>query len=380
MLAHERLDRGVGFSIIVEFLSVSAPPSLSARKLATRGFLRAIRGLSIPRRLSESSWRRTRLAILCYHGVSQEDEHEWDPRYFITPGLLDERMRFLRDEGYSVLPFGEGLARLQQGSLPPKSVAITFDDGCYDFYRLARPILGRYGFPATVYLTTFYCYHHRPVFAMFCRYLLWKARGTYAGTPLLDLDFIPDLRSEDGRTRAAAAIFQSVDRRRLPLADQDAVAEELAGQLGLDYRALVANRMLQIMRPGEVAQASAEGWDIQLHTHRHRTPAARDLFMREILDNRRAIREMTGSDAHTRHFCYPSGLYSLEFLPWLAEQGVVSATTCDSGLADPPAHPLLLPRIVDHSGLSPEEMDSWLTGFSDLLRLRRRTSPAEARS
>lgn len=276
------------------------------------------------------------------------------------------------------MPLDEGVARLQQGRLPPKSVAITFDDGCYDFYRLARPILGRYGFPATVYLTTFYCYHHRPVFAMFCRYLLWKARETYAGTPLLDLDFIPDLRSEDGRTRAAAAIFESVDRRRLPLAEQDAAAEELAGQLGLDYHALAANRMLQIMRPGEVAQASAEGWDIQLHTHRHRTPATRDLFMREILDNRRAIREMTGSDAHTRHFCYPNGDYSLEFLPWLAEQGVVSATTCDPGLALPSAHPLLLPRVVDQSGLSTEQLASWLTGFSELLRPRRRVPLAGA--
>jgi hypothetical protein len=98
--------------------------------------------------------------------------------------------------------------------------------------------------------------------------------------------------------------------------------------------------------------------------------------LREIADNRRAIREMTGSDVHARHFCYPSGVYSWKFLPWLEEAGVVSATTCETGLASPGDHPLLLPRIVDHCGVEPEEFAGWLTGFSQLMLGRRKRKQA----
>ena len=42
--------------------------------------------------------------------------------------------------------------------------------------------------------------------------------------------------------------------------------------------------------------------------------------MREIRDNRDRIRDFTGHEAV--HFCYPSGDYAPEFLPWLRELGV----------------------------------------------------------
>jgi peptidoglycan/xylan/chitin deacetylase (PgdA/CDA1 family) len=106
-----------------------------------------------------------------------------------------------------------------------------------------------------------------------------------------------------------------------------------------------------------VARAGA---DVQLHTHRHRTPRDPQLFAREIADNRNAIRAMTGTEA--RHFCYPSGVYREEFLPWLREQQVLTATTCDHRLASPASHPLLLPRLVDHAALTELEFEGWLCG------------------
>jgi len=266
----------------------------------------------------------------------------------------------LRDERYTVLALGDAIRRLYDGTLPPRSVTITFDDGGYDFYCRAYPLLRKYELPATVYLTTFYCCHPKPIFGMFCYYLMWKGRHTFPGGRLMDLDYEPDLSSEAGRMKAAGAIVAAAKDREQ--AEKDAMAEELARQLRVDYQAIAEKRILQLMRPEEVGRIAQDGIDIQLHTHRHRTPRNRDLFLREIADNRRAIREMTGSDEHTRHFCYPSGDHAPEFLPWLREEKVISATTCESGLASPDSHPLLLPRIVDTCGLDESEFESWVSG------------------
>jgi hypothetical protein len=202
---------------------------------------------------------------------------------------------------------------------------------------------------------------------MFCHYLLWKGRNRFRGERLLDLDMPVDLSTEKKRLAIGAAIVDSAMQRRLPLGAKEALAEELARQLGItEYREIIERRILQLMTGDEVAEAASSGVDIQLHTHRHRTPLDRELFRREIRDNRDHIRAMIGKTA-TMHFCYPSGVYEPEFLPWLEEAGVLSATTCESGIASADDHRLLLPRIIDTSGLSDIEFESWLSGASEIL-------------
>ncbi|TDN36890.1 hypothetical protein A8B98_06965 [Hymenobacter sp. UV11] len=67
-----------------------------------------------------------------------------------------EQMAWLAASGHRVVALAEVPAMLAgtsaSGALP--AVAITFDDGYYSLYDQARPILQRYGFPATLFLTT----------------------------------------------------------------------------------------------------------------------------------------------------------------------------------------------------------------------------------
>ncbi|HPQ16139.1 MAG TPA: polysaccharide deacetylase family protein, partial [Bryobacteraceae bacterium] len=144
--------------------------------------------------------------------------------------------------------------------------------------------------------------------------------------------------------------------------------KQLARTAGVDYGELVRKRLLQIMTPGEVCELARAGIDFQLHTHRHRTPSDRDLFLREIRDNRERLQALTGRNPV--HFCYPSGVHKPEFLPWLAEASIASATTCEPDLASPRSNPLLLPRLVDHCGLDEVEFEGWLCGCSAFLPRR----------
>lgn len=339
-------------------------------KAAKQAVLRTARSLSIQSGFRDSQWRQRRLLILCYHGISLGDEHEWDPELYMDRERFRRRMEMLRDGGYTVLPLEEACRRLAEGTLPARSVALTFDDGDYDFAAVAWPILREFGYPATVYVTTYYVDRRKPIFRLFCSYLLWlgrntEKRGRLAVTDRFALDLPGGLREREDRAGALASIEAHVRESGLSMDGREELAERLAAALGLDYGQLLASRVLQLMRPEELAAVAAEGADVQLHTHRHRTPLDRALFLREIDDNRRRIEEITGRPA--AHFCYPSGVTDPAFPPWLRERGVRTATTCVPGLAAPGMDPLLLPRVVDHCNLSEVEIESWMAGVSQYL-------------
>jgi peptidoglycan/xylan/chitin deacetylase (PgdA/CDA1 family) len=320
----------------------------------------------------DSAWRQRRLLILCYHSISLEDEHEWSGAYSMSPALLESRLRMLRDGGYNVLPLGDAVRRLYEGTLPPRSVALTFDDGMFDFHARAWPLLQEFGFPATVYLTTYYSDYEQPIFGLLCSYMLWRARASMPQpdvTPLFGTPMRWQLSDAGGRARAKSDILAFADREQLSARERTAWAERLGDLLGVDYAAIRAKRILTVMTRDEAAEVARAGIDVELHTHRHRTPNDRALFLREITDNRARIERIR--DGATPHFCYPSGVYRPDFLPWLREAGVTTATTCDPGLASPRSDPLLLPRLVDTSFLSPLDVQGWMTGMSGFFMPRK---------
>lgn len=332
--------------------------------------LRLLKSAGVFDLVAGSSWRHERLLILCYHCVSLEDEHLWRPALYMQPELLEQRLALLKEMNCSVLPLGEALARLQSRTLPPRSVSITFDDGTYDFYKQAYPLLNEYGFPVTVYQTTYHTDHEMPLFNLICSYMLWQRRGEQLA-PVRDLGLIEtmDLSTEAGRHRVVRSLIDRSDRENLTGAQKNEVARRLAGVLGIDYQALCGKRILQLMNARELAEVANNGVDVQLHTHRHRTPLDETLFRREISENRERIRALTGKEA--AHFCYPSGVYRPEFAQWLEREGIASATTCDVALVDRNVNRYLLPRFVDTSVRTPLEFVAWLSGVGALLSFRK---------
>src|SRR5436305_6319354 len=237
------------------------------RKQIRRAILHLLRNTGIFRRMSESEWRRQRLLIVGYHGISLEDEHQCRPGLYMEPRILEQRLGILRTGDYSVLPLGEALQRLYAKELPRRSVSITFDDGTYDFYKQAYPIVKRYGFPVTVYQTTYYSDRRVPVFNLICSYLLWKRRGTaFSNGGKLGLNSTMDLRTEASRQAIVTALTNLSATQNLSGLEKNEVACRLAYLLGIDDAGLVQKRMLQLMGAQEIAELSRDGVDFQLHT------------------------------------------------------------------------------------------------------------------
>ena len=91
--------------------------------------------------------------ILGYHRVSSSsgalDE------VCVSPENFAEHLHELRKRAHPIR-LSELVQHLKDGSLPDKSIAITFDDGYADNLYTAKPLLEKYEIPATVFICTGY--------------------------------------------------------------------------------------------------------------------------------------------------------------------------------------------------------------------------------
>jgi peptidoglycan/xylan/chitin deacetylase (PgdA/CDA1 family) len=343
---------------------------MALKHVKLAGF-KASERLGLSRLLLDSEWRRQRLLILCYHGISIEDEHEWDPTLYMRAERLRERMAHLRETGCAVLPLADALDRLRERRLPPRAVTVTFDDGGYDFSLRALPILREFDIPVTLYFSTYYSYFNRPIFDLAIDYVLWKARGrVLTFRSVLNRPWPLDAH---GRHTATAAFRAYAHTHDLTPEEKDDLLRAVAAACSVDYDDICRKRILHVMTPDEAAAAARAGVDIQLHTHRHRVYADQWRFQEGIDENRRHLEPI--APGRRDHFCYPGGMHRPEFLPWLASSGVRSATTCQAGLASRGSAPLLLPRLLDTETLTPTEFSAWISGVASFLPQRPYTAP-----
>ena len=96
-----------------------------------------------------------RVPVLCYHRIEVPPPGAEDDSNFVTPVRFAEHLRTLKSFGYSAVTVRD-IARWQQGAapLPPRSIAITFDDAYESVLRHAIPVLEAYSWPCTIYVVS----------------------------------------------------------------------------------------------------------------------------------------------------------------------------------------------------------------------------------
>jgi len=87
--------------------------------------------------------------VVYYHRVTDLDPY-WGGVPVQSFRLQMERL----GRNFQVLPLEELIHRAREGRVPPRSMAITFDDGYEDNYENGFPILKKLGIPATIFLAT----------------------------------------------------------------------------------------------------------------------------------------------------------------------------------------------------------------------------------
>lgn len=312
--------------------------------------------------VASSRWRQQRLLVLCYHGVSQDDEHEWATLY-ISPERLEQRLEQLHKLKAAVLPLDEAVDRLYAGNLPPRAVSLTFDDGACDFALKGVPILTAANMHSTLYLTTYYTRKNMPVFSPFASYVLWKGRGRSVLLPGLNQRVtIPQTVNDPEFQRIHLSLLDYATEMGMSADDKNEFARQISLATGADFDDLCKRRILHLMNPREVRALDPKLVSIQLHTHRHRTPKSLEELRDELDRNAAEIVNLTGRSDVASHFCYPSGIYSRDFVEWLRIYGVKSATTCVPHYSTAATPPLEIPRFIDTMAVSPDTFEAWVQG------------------
>ncbi|GIK85345.1 MAG: hypothetical protein BroJett026_08260 [Betaproteobacteria bacterium] len=324
---------------------------------------KALGAFRIARRLTRGDLR-----ILCYHGAAVADESAFSPGLFMTGATFERRMAFLAEQRYPVLPLGDALDRLADGSLPDGATVITIDDGWVGTATVMAPILARHRFPATFYVATYYAARQAQVFNVAAAYALWKA-----GPRDLDLAAVaPGLAgtfalAEPARRKAALDLLVRHADSLPDAATRQQLLERLCEWAGVDVAALRDRRLFAFANADELRALAAQGVDVQLHTHRHRFPPGdRAAAMTEIEDNRRALEGI--APGPFVDFCYPSGHYDEAQWPWLDALGMRSATTTKGGFARRRHHRFELPRFLDSERITPLEFEAEMSGLFELVR------------
>ncbi len=320
----------------------------------------------LSRRLTRSSLR-----ILCYHNFCDDDAVAFRPSFCISPGVFEQRMRFLKERGFPVLTLHDAMAGLKDGTLPHGATVITIDDAMAGVHRWALPVLKAHGFPATVYVPTYYFRKQTPIFMLVIAYLFWKTGKTEVdlgglGVPGVTAGTIALTEAETARLCDTIADYGDT---QLDNDGRTALSWALADALEVDYDAVLARRTFSLVTEPELREMQAAGLDSQLHTHRHRFPRDRTVALQELADNRAVLEPLTPTPRV--HFCYPSGEWHRDHWAALTEAGVESATTCNPGLAAPGSSSLALPRLLDDARVSEIEFEAGMYGFADMVqRLR----------
>ncbi len=317
---------------------------------------------------------RDALAIVMFHGV---EDQPLSPacRHVGSSALYRRQLEYIRRH-FNVLALEDALVRLAAGTLPPRAMAITFDDGTRNLATHAMPVLREMNLPAAVFLAT------GPIGTAETLWpdRLWLAIARSAATEVdlapLGLGTCPlDGNTQRGRVYAAAveALKDLADAERI------AVLGDTLGALGYgDDPDGGPFRMLT----WDQAREMAEGPLVTLYPHTVTHPIlARcpdDKVEREITDSCVAIERETGVAPTV--FAYPNGRaqdFDARAKDVLRRRAVRWALSTTPGFADRRVDPLALPRLAVGGDSSFGHFRLMVSGA---LPRRRGTSVAAARA
>ena len=99
--------------------------------------------------LAENNEEKIPLPIIMYHSLLKDSKMQND--YTISPDIFENDLKFLKNNGYTTITVNDLINyTYSDNSLPEKCIMLTFDDGYYNNYYYAFPLLKKYEAKAVI--------------------------------------------------------------------------------------------------------------------------------------------------------------------------------------------------------------------------------------
>jgi peptidoglycan/xylan/chitin deacetylase (PgdA/CDA1 family) len=254
---------------------------------------------------------------------------------------FERQVRFLR-RWTNVVPLRTALEDLTAGRpLPPRAVALTFDDGYLDNATVAAPVMHAAGLPATFFLVPDFLSGRADAW---WEKLGWSFAHATAGELRWDGE-LHDVSTPEARRSAMARVADQL--KLLDSGERASAVEELGSRLRPAETAPPLGRLF--MDWDEADRLVGHGHDIGSHTCGHpilsREPAGSQEH--ELVDSRSALADHFQRPVDV--LAYPNGRaqdYSDTTLELTRRAGYAFAVTTRTALAGPRTAPAEMPRVL----------------------------------
>jgi peptidoglycan/xylan/chitin deacetylase (PgdA/CDA1 family) len=317
---------------------MSASKTMSIRKAAKKalvasGALRFVHKFATPA-----------VVILRYHSIQDRPEEFADAigcTSIHATSIFQRHMELIAKRFNAVSMDDVSLFLKGQKSLPPRAVAVTFDDGYKDNFRIAAPILNRFGIPGTFYLLVDAVDRSKAPWYCLLRYAFMTAR-----TPQwrnVATGIVHELQDSDAREAAFMAATE------IGAKSSAASREELLQSVThlLEPGSFPGERDL-MMTWDDARTLVKSGHIVGSHTMTHpnlaQIPPAE--ARTELADSKLKLEKELVTPV--KHFCYPHPALNPQWnettLKFTHELGYTTAVTTTASAVRSDARPLAIPR------------------------------------
>jgi peptidoglycan/xylan/chitin deacetylase (PgdA/CDA1 family)/SAM-dependent methyltransferase len=274
--------------------------------------------------------------ILMYHRVTDEPTSSGN----MTLTTLKGQLRCLSQQGYNVVPLS---AFRDLAALPPRALALTFDDGYEESLHFVAPLLQEFGFPATFFVTA------GPLVTEEREFWWDRLARVFDSSAALPATITVKLATGSWRLPTVTALERRAVRERI--ATECIVSDLGARRALLDSIASFAGQIELAERPSSVLDAAGvealsrcAGMNIGAHGVDHLwLPALSSIELHSETAGARAALEKTL--AHTvETFAYPYGAADERALGAVHDAGFEVAVTSQTGDVHLTSDTLRLPR------------------------------------
>lgn len=297
------------------------------------------------KRYVKSALVRHEAIVLTYHSVIPDSSSLISIPHHLRESLFREHIHHLSASGYNCISLSHLARNLKSRKLPKKTIAITFDDGFYNNYSIAYPILKERDVPATLFITTE---------LMGSKSLLWPEQLgillTVIKTPKIRINDkeIPVASAEE-KSRAyvlIASSFSTMSAAQIATAINELLAQS---EDKTSIHTGPMHEAVRFMDWTQVAELKQSGLvDIGSHTMSHRRLSR--LSDEEAEQEIRTSKKIVENHIHEcKTFAYPHGRTNVDFndkhTRMAVEAGYEIVLTADPKTLSSRSTSINLPRI-----------------------------------